>query len=243
VTPIRVRTVDCGTGDDCPAIDRMSNGDFAITGYRPGEARIPANELTIEVPGTLLPELADRRLASITDWILQHQTRDLIRIETLDRYDVASDDDDFHRYVRGDDAPRSAAREPWYERLRAEAAAGRRRRRVWVGRTPLGPYPRYEMEWCFTHNVRAGEDIRVLDVAAVPTGAPLIRTGDFYVADGEHIACHRYDVQGRVAGSVAVDPGSAAPYVALAEMAWTMATPFLDWWAAHPQFHRTGRVA
>lgn len=243
MTTLRLRTLSCGNGDDCPAIDRTTSGDYLITGYRPGAARVAANEVTIEAPADLLPELADPRLSSITDWIKDRQTTDLVRIETLNRYEVASDDDDFVRYVRGESAPQSPAREPWYQRLRDEAAQGRQRRRVWVGRTPLGPYPRYEMEWCFTANVRAGEDIRVLDVTASPAGEPLLRAGDFFVADGTHVARHLYDHQGRVNGSVAVGADFADAYVALAEMAWRMATPFAEWWAAHPEFHRTGRAA
>ena len=161
---------------------------------------------------------------------------DLVRIETLDRYDVESDDEDFRRYVRGDDVPRSAAREPWYQRLREETGQGKRRRRVWVGRTPLGPYPRYD-------NIRAGEDIRILDVTELAAGESLLRTGDFYVADGMHVARHLYDDRGQVQGSVAVGTDSAGAYVALAEVAWRLATPFTEWWAARPQYHRACRAA
>jgi hypothetical protein len=53
-----------------------------------------------------LSELGATRILSISEWIKKHQTRHLIRIETLDRYDMASDDDDFHRYVRGEATPR-----------------------------------------------------------------------------------------------------------------------------------------
>lgn len=151
MTTSRLRTLNCGNGDDCPAIDRTVGGDYLITGYRPGADRIAANEVTIEVPADLLPELADRRLPSITDWIKDRQTSDLVRIETLDRYDVKATTTTSPGYLRGEDAPRSAAREPWHQRLRDEAARGRRRRRVWVGRTPLGAYPRYEMEWWEAH--------------------------------------------------------------------------------------------
>jgi hypothetical protein len=50
-------------------------------------------EITNKVPPGLLPELGGLRLSSIGAWIKEHQRRDLIRIETLESYDVASDDD------------------------------------------------------------------------------------------------------------------------------------------------------
>lgn len=238
MTNVRLRKLQCPNGDDCPAIDQTGGGNYLITGYKPGAPHTVENEVTNEVPPTLLPELGALRIESITAWIKEHQQRDLIRIETLDRYDVDSDEDDYRRYTMGEAQPASPYREPWYNRLRDEAAQGKTRRRVWVGRTPLGTYPRYEMEWGFAYNVRAGEDIRILDVSAHPAGEEILRVGDFYVADGTHVARHLYDDQRRVLGSAAVGADAATAYVALAEAAWQMATPFEQWWAAHPQYHR-----
>lgn len=238
MTSLRLRTLNCPNGDDCPSIDLTDAGNYLITGYRPGAPHVAENEVTNEVPPTLLPELGGLRISTIGAWIKKHQQRDLIRIETLDRYDVASDDDDFHRYVRGATEPKSPAREPWYQRLRDEAAEGKTRRRVWVGRTPLGPYPRYEMEWGFTYNIRAGEDIRILDVTEVPSVESILQVGDFFVADRTHVARHLYDDQGRVQGSASVGADAAAAYIALADAAWLMAAPFTEWWDAHPQYHR-----
>lgn len=72
------------------------------------------------------------------------------------------------------------------DQLRADTAAGRRWRRVHVLRFPLNDYLRYECEWCYTHNVAAGEDARILDATETPTGAALLSVGDFFVTDGEH---------------------------------------------------------
>ena len=240
---MRLRKCSCPNGDDCPAIDQTEGGNYVITGYRPGAPHTVENEITAEVPPTLFPELGALRIPKITDWIKDHQTRDLIRIETLDRYDVASDEDDYHRYVRGEATPTSPYREPWYQRLREERAAGKTRRRVWVGRTPLGSYPRYEMEWGFAYNVQHGEDIRILDATVNLPAAGLLKVGDFFVADGTYVARHLYDEAGKIAGSVEVGADAAAAYVALAEAAWEMATPFEQWWASHPEYHRDQQKA
>lgn len=243
MTALRLRKLSCLNGDDCPAIDQTEQGNYLITGYRPGAPHTAENEITTEVPPTLLPELGHLRIPSITDWIRAHQTRDLIRLETLEHYDVASDDEDFHRYMRGEALPQSPAREAWYQRLREEAAAGKTRRRVRVARTPLAPYLRYECEWGFANNVAAGEDIRILDVTQHPAAESVLRTGDFFVADGLHVARHVYDDQGRLQGSAAVGADAAGAYAALAELAWQLATPFTQWWASHPQFHRAQHAA
>jgi hypothetical protein len=37
---------------------------------------------------------------------------------------------------------------------------------------------------------------------------------------------------------VATGADAAGGYVALAQVAWELATPFTTWWTAHPQYHR-----
>lgn len=204
---------------------------------RPG---LPVHEATVLVPDTLLPEVAVLHIPDLSAHLDAHHTRDLLRVEMLDRYDVPSDDDDYHRYLRGDPAPDAAAKAGWLDRLRAGAAAGRARRRVRIVREPLSDYDRFECEWCFTDNTAAGEDIRVLagDFARVPDSV-----GDFFVIDAKRVARLRYDADHRFTGAYEVGVADTPAYVAVAEMAWSAATPFPAWWAAHPQYHRGNRAA
>ena len=36
--------------------------------------------------------------------------------------------------------------------------------------TPLNAYLRYQFEWCYTYNVQAGQDVRILDLARTARG-------------------------------------------------------------------------
>ncbi|MGH3933171.1 MAG: DUF6879 family protein [Pseudonocardiaceae bacterium] len=183
-------------------------------------------------------------LPALGAYLTQRHTRDLFRLETLAHYDAASDDEDYHRYLRGESAPTAAGKETWLGRLRTDTAAGRRWRRVHVVTPPLTDYLRYECEWGYTHNVAAGEDVRILDLSASPAGAEVLGVvGDFFVADEEHAVRMDYDEAGRFRGAVPVDPLVLAPYQAVAVTVWTLGVPFTTWWAQHPEYHRSGQAA
>ena len=68
--------------------------------------------------------------------------------------------------------------------------------------------------------------------------AALLLTGDYWVPEHEHVVLCRYDDQGRPLGLVRVEASGAHGYIAAADMAWRLATPFNSWWTAHPQYHR-----
>lgn len=233
----RLRT-QCGNGVNCPSIDRREEGGLVITGDRIDNPDLPAHEASVVVPDTLIPEVASLDIPDLAGYLAERHTADLFRLETLDHYDVSSDDDDYHRYVRGAPAPEALVKGGWLDQVRADTAAGRRWRRVHVLRSPLNDYLRYECEWCYTHNVAAGEDVRILDVTQTPAGAALLSVGDFFVIDGEHAVRSNYDAGGGFLGAVAVGAADNGSYVALADLAWQLANPFTAWWATHPQYHR-----
>lgn len=164
-----------------------------------------------------------------------HYTASAFRLETLPVYDVASDGDDVARYLAGEPEPDPGRKQPWLDELRAEKAAGKRRYRVRVLRTPLSDYDRYACEWGYAPNAAAGEEINILDVAATPRPAG-IGDEDFWLLDDEHVLRMIYTAAGQFQGSVAADdPG---PYLAARDAALAAAVPFGPWWAAHPEFWR-----
>jgi hypothetical protein len=180
-------------------------------------------------------------LAQLGDYIAHRHTRDLFRLETLPHYDVASDDEDYRRYLRGEANPNAAAKQPWLRRLQTDTAAGRRWRRVHSISHPLSDYLRYECEWGYTYNVAAGEDVRILDLGDTDAGAFAAQVGDFFMIDGRHVVRSYYDDHGRFSFAKVLDePG---PYLALADLIWNAAQPFSTWWATHPEYHRDARVA
>jgi hypothetical protein len=52
-----------------------------------------------------------------------------------------------------------------------------------------------------------------------------------------------YAEDGRYLGAVGAGASSIKGHTALAELAWEMSTPFTEWWAAHPQYHRNSCAA
>jgi hypothetical protein len=162
--------------------------------------------------------------------------RTAFRLETLDAYAVASDGGDFARYLAGEDAPDPARKEAWLGRLRAERQAGKTRQWVHVVRSPLSDYLRFEMEWGYLPNLGAGAQVRILDLAerARPDG---LVDEDFWLLDDEATAIMHYGEAGQFLGAeIATDTGR---YRKARDAAWGHAVPFADYWAAHPQYHRS----
>lgn len=239
---VMIRRTDCGNGDECPALDRRPEGGIEVTGYRVDRPGLPDGEAVVLVPDTLLPEIAALDI-DLGAFIAEHHRTDLVRVQTLDFYNVSSDADDFRRYIDGYPAPDAADKAVWLQRLRADTAARKIRRNVHVVREPLSDYLRYQFEWCYCQNVAAGQQIRILSVADAAAGEALLELGDFSVIEGAQAVQMRYGRDGSYLGAAAIGDDASRSYRALAEMAWRLAAPFSEWWAAHPQYHRTLNAA
>jgi hypothetical protein len=239
---IRLRVQSCGNGDECPALDRREQGWIEVTGEIVDRPGLPAGERTVRVPDSLLPEIATLDV-NLGAFIAQHHRTDLLRVQTLTHYTVASDEEDYQRYLDGEIAPTATGKEQWLNRLLTDTTAGRLRRNVHIVRAPLTPYLRYQFEWCYLPNTTAGQDIRILDAAEIPAAAALLRVGDLAIVERQHVAQLRYSPNGEYQGAVATGADAAACYVALSQVAWELATPFMTWWTAHPQYHRDNVAA
>lgn len=237
---LRYRDV-CPINEECPRIERGREGWIEVTGYAPGGDHTV--DVTVEVPDTLFPELADLDVPNLSAWIGEHHRTDLLRVQTLDSYGSGSDGDDVRRYLAGAPAPSSPAREEWFKKLRAEADAGRIRRNLHIVHEPLTPYLRYAFEWGYVYNQAAGMEIRILSTDNTSAAAHLAKVGDFLVAEDIHVARLRYDEGGCLLGTVKVSADAAEAYAALAELAWEQAVDFTPWWAEHTQYHRVQRAA
>lgn len=177
------------------------------------------------------------------EFIDQHFTRDLFRLETRERYNVKSDGEDLRRYLRGESNPAAPGKAEWLEHVREEACAGLVSRRVNVLRAPLSDYQRYECEWGYTYLVEAGEQIRVLDLTHRTEHGHIRAIGDFFLIDNTHVLRMIYDDDDRFVGAETVVAADTKPYRQIADAAWTLAEPFTAWWASHPEHHRGRAVA
>jgi hypothetical protein len=169
-------------------------------------------------------------------------TESAFRLETLDSYDVGSDGNDVARYLRGEEDPDPERKSAWLARLSREADEGKNRQRVHVWRGPLTPYLRYEAEWGYLPNVKAGEDVRILDLAERPRPERLV-DHDFWLLDNQIAIRMHYDGAGRFVGAEVAPDEDLPRYRAARDAAVSAAEPFILYWQRHPEYHRVNRAA
>ncbi len=176
------------------------------------------------------------------DYIDSRFTRVLFRLETLDLYDVASNGDEYTRYLAGEMKPNCERKKPWMEHIRGEVARGLHTYRVHVVRSPLNDYLRFEFEWGYVYNARAGEHIRILDLAERPKPADLLDE-DFWLIDDREVLRMHYSEDGKYLGAK-IAPEEVVPrYQAAKDAAWSGAVDFADYWDAHPGYWRDPSAA
>lgn len=243
----KVLRTSCGFDVQCPAIKETEGGDMVrVTGYVPGKPHTPENERDVDVPPTLVPGVMSLDIPDFRAYLekVRKPGGDKLRIQTLHQYGVPSDQDFFVRYMDGRSGPTEQELSGWGAQLDDDHANGRAYRNLHVVDGDIGDYLRYQFEWAYSFNVRHHMDVRIVDASENPAVAVLLRVGDFWVLEHQHVVLCRYDDQGCPVGTVGVDDSGKLGYIAAAEMAWQLGTPFAEWWAAHPQHHRkTARAA
>lgn len=240
------RDAYCPNLNDCPKVyEPIDDGRLPVRGDKPDPALrarlgpLPDHEDVVLVPPTVLSDIREvLTLDQLGEFVDGHHTVDLFRLETLPIYNSDSDDDDFHRYLRGEPAPTAQVKQMWLDRLRADTDAGRIRRRVHAITEPLTDYVRYEAEWGYAYNSTAGERIRIASLTDA-----LASVGDFFVIDHRHVVRSRYDESFRFHHAEVLQPDATAPYLALTELLWEHSVDFGPWWAARPADHRDTEAA
>lgn len=237
-----VLRTECGITRTCPEIALTEGGDVKITGYREGSPQTPENEQTIVAPGRLFPELVALDIPDFEGWLEQRlgSPGDMLRIQTLQRY--GAEDPLVEAYHRSERAPLEDFSE-WGAILDAHHLADQAYRNLHVIDGELSREMQMQFGWAYTYNTDHHMQVRVLDVAHHPEASVLLRLGDFWVVQHDHVALCHYDQDGQPTGMVQVEPAGAAGYQAAAEMAWALGEDFTSWWAAHPEYHRAARRA
>lgn len=188
------------------------------------------------VPGCLmdLPTLSEFFYAHV------HQPGDhLFRIERLPAYSVG--EPLYDRWRNGQDIDWSLKTE-WLDELRADHTNGIRHSRIRVFPAELTDYQRYACEWGYALNADAGEDIRVLREGEHDIPTDLIEA-EYWLVNDEIAVPTLYDGRGRFLGAGWLDPERSAEYLDDRDRAWAAAEPFGEWWARHPELHRSKRKA
>ncbi|MGC4808204.1 DUF6879 family protein [Micromonospora sp. DT233] len=128
------------------------------------------------------------------------------RLETLQRYDVSYEQDEFARFLAGETRGEFPGIATWCDTVRAAVEAGKRMHRVHVVTEPLSDYVRFECGWAYEHTVEAGEDVRLIVVVADDWPAALPHY-DYWLFDSSHLVAMYYDEEGRfLSGELISEP-------------------------------------
>jgi hypothetical protein len=154
--------------------------------------------------------------------------RSVFRLETLAVYDMPGERDEFARHLAGERPP-ADLHYGWLDTVAAGTKAGKTFQRVHALTSPLSDYLKYEFAWGYVFNVRAGEDIRILDLAHSPD--PGLPTQDFWLLDETTVVRMDYDAAGRQLGRELLEDADPTPYVEWKRAALTLAEPFDRYYA------------
>jgi hypothetical protein len=160
--------------------------------------------------------------------LLRSAKRSVFRLETLDRYTVSAEDEDYRRWSRGQPPPPIGGH-PWFDDVvRAATHAGKRWERVHVVRPPLSDYLRFEFEYEYTRSEQAGEDCRILEVAE-GDHAP-VPVLDFWLVDDKAAVLMHYDAEGRVLDrELVIDADAVEDLGRRRDLTLKLAVPFRVW--------------
>ena len=103
------------------------------------------------------------------------------------------------------------------------AGAGKTFRRVRVVIRPLSFYTRWEFVWGYDWNVKAREDIRILDVT--DGGGPELPDHDFWLFDDTTVVKLLYRPDGTQIGRELVEHPDLDQYLAWRDAAWRTSVP------------------
>lgn len=128
------------------------------------------------------------------------------RLETLQKYDVSYEQDEFNRFLRGGARGSFPGIAEWVEDTVVKAVGlGKKVGRVHVVEEPLSDYVRFECAWAYAHTVPAGEDVRIIPVRNGDW--PDLPHQDYWLFDSSLLVVMSYSDDGTfVAGDIVDDP-------------------------------------
>jgi hypothetical protein len=130
------------------------------------------------------------------------------RLETLQRYDVSYEKNEFSRFLSGETRGTFPGITGWIDGTVAKAAeAGKHIHRVHVVEEPLSDYVRFECAWAYKHTVPAGEDVRILPVAGGEWPAELPHY-DYWLFDSSLLIAMHYEADGTFSSAEMIDEPS-----------------------------------
>jgi hypothetical protein len=148
------------------------------------------------------------------------------RLELRQVYSMPDEVDDLAAFERGE-LPPPGYHYGWLDTVAEAKQAGKTMRRVRLVTRPLSFYTKWEFVWGYEWNVKAGEDIRILDVTDGP--GPELPDHDFWLFDDTTVVKLLYRPDGTQEGRELVEHPDLSQYLAWRDAAWELAVPFTDY--------------
>ncbi|MGW0706684.1 DUF6879 family protein [Streptomyces sp. NPDC002643] len=152
--------------------------------------------------------------------------RDAWRFEAQPTYTMPREAENIARFLRGEPKPLEH-NVRWHERVRGHVASGRTIGRVRIVRQPLTDYQRYQFAWGIPGNIKAGEEIRILDVTRYDYDLPLSET-DWWMFDETRIVHLNFRPDGTQINRE-LFTGDITPYLEWQRIAVASSVPFAEY--------------
>lgn len=153
--------------------------------------------------------------------------RTAFRLETLDVYDVADEQDEIARFLAGEDMGPDWRDNPW---VRSITSRGRSLTRVHVLRSPLSDYLRYELA-AYPGNIVAGESVGIIDRAEQDVAG--LPDHDFWLFDDRDVFRMHYTPAGSFTGAELLPAERIGEYRTYRDLALRHAVPFAAYRERH----------
>ncbi|MFJ5680897.1 DUF6879 family protein [Streptomyces sp. NPDC093097] len=119
--------------------------------------------------------------------------REAWRLETLPAYTMPQEAEILERFLAGEKSP-DDYNSGWMNEVRQWREEGKSVGRVHIVTRPLSDYLRFEFEYYYRHHVKAGEEIRILDLTDRPN--PGLADQDFWMFDESKVVHLNYRPDG-----------------------------------------------
>ncbi|UZJ29369.1 DUF6879 family protein [Streptomyces endophytica] len=154
--------------------------------------------------------------------MFQDFKRSAWRFEVQPTYTMPAEADSLARFLRGEPKP-EGHNAKWHVTVRDAIKAGKTFGRVRVVRQPLTDYQRYQFAWGIPGNIKAGEDIRVLDLTDRDLDLP---DQDFWMFDETTVVHLNYRPDGTQINRELIESPDLKKYLGWRDLALENAVPF-----------------
>jgi hypothetical protein len=148
------------------------------------------------------------------------------RLETLPQYLMPQESEELEAFRAGKRVDPNTYSSPYTENLKQIRREGKSKGRVHILTRPLSEYLRFEFARYYAPHVRAGEEIRILDVTERENPLPEVR--DFWMFDRSKVVLMHYEENGKQISRELYE-GDPAPFIEYQQIAVAESVPFLEY--------------